>query len=266
MVDRRLCFAILAITLFVSVLHAERARNDNRQDDEEAIDFASNNDRNNEDDFIETIKRFLGKHKKTTTKAPTSDSILALITTTSASRVQSTTKDSVFGGMFGKKTSGSSISKTTGSSRTSVSRQTTKSPKDGCGLTNPCKNGGTCKTLSSGNYYCFCSQDYYGKTCDNKFMSTGAANNDRARKDHCASSPCRNGGECVGLRTTFYCRCKSPHYGISCDKKLGVKREQIDEESMASEQDLHLYERELQEDTEDLRRALANEDISENNE
>ncbi|CAF0862744.1 unnamed protein product [Adineta steineri] len=239
MVDRRLCFAILAITLFVSVLHAERARNDNRQDDEEAIDFASNNDRNNED---------------------------ALITTTSAGRVQSTTKDSVFGGMFGKKTSGSSIAKTTGSSRTSVSRQTTKSPKDGCGLTNPCKNGGTCKTLSSGNYYCFCSQDYYGKTCDNKFMSTGAANNDRARKDHCASSPCRNGGECVGLRTTFYCRCKSPHYGISCDKKLGVKREQIDEESMASEQDLHLYERELQEDTEDLRRALANEDISENNE
>jgi hypothetical protein len=50
-------------------------------------------------------------------------------------------------------------------------------------------------------------------------MSTGAANNDRSRKDHCLSAPCKNNGECVGLRTTYYCRCKLPFYGTSCDKR-----------------------------------------------
>jgi hypothetical protein len=46
MVDRRLFLVFLAVTLFVSVLHAERARNDNLQDDEEEIDFASDNNDN----------------------------------------------------------------------------------------------------------------------------------------------------------------------------------------------------------------------------
>ncbi len=41
MVDRRLCLIFFAVTLFVSVLYAERARNDNLQDEE--IDFAEDN-------------------------------------------------------------------------------------------------------------------------------------------------------------------------------------------------------------------------------
>ena len=49
MVDRRLCLALLAVTLFVTVLHAERARNDHREDDgeaeEEEQDLASDNNR-----------------------------------------------------------------------------------------------------------------------------------------------------------------------------------------------------------------------------
>lgn len=58
-----------------------------------------------------------------------------------------------------------------------------------------------------------------------EFLITGDTKNSASNyKDHCASNPCRNGGECVGLRTTFYCRCKSPNYGTICDKKIG-KRE-----------------------------------------
>ncbi|CAF1505713.1 unnamed protein product [Adineta steineri] len=169
MINRRLCFAVLAITLFVSVLHAERARNNNHQHDEEDIAFASNN----------------------------------------AGRVSPTGKGSVFGRKFGKNKSGSSVIKTAGSHRTNVSHATIKSSKDACGLTNPCKHGGTCKTLSSGRFYCFCSQNYYGRTCDNKHISAGSAKKNRARIDHCAKSPCRNQGECVGLRTTYYCRLKT---------------------------------------------------------
>jgi len=41
MVDRRLFLILLAVTLFVSVLHAERARNDDLEDEE--IDFTNEN-------------------------------------------------------------------------------------------------------------------------------------------------------------------------------------------------------------------------------
>ncbi len=112
-------------------------------------------------DVIETIKRFL-RGKTTTTKKPTSDSISALISTTPATKITPTTKSSAFGGLFNKKSSTTS----TVASRFDRTRSTTSSPKDGCGIVSPCKNGGTCKTLSSGRYYCFCPQDYYGKTCE----------------------------------------------------------------------------------------------------
>jgi hypothetical protein len=46
MVDCRLFLVFFAVTLLASVLHAERARNDNLQDDEEEIDFASDNNDN----------------------------------------------------------------------------------------------------------------------------------------------------------------------------------------------------------------------------
>jgi hypothetical protein len=52
MVDRRLFIVLLAVGLFISVLHAERARNDDLQDEEEEIDFA-NDDNNNEEGMNE---------------------------------------------------------------------------------------------------------------------------------------------------------------------------------------------------------------------
>lgn len=89
-----------------------------------------------------------------------------------------------------------------------------------------------------------------------EFITTGLDNKDRAPKDHCAKSPCFNGGECVGLRTTYYCRCKSPYYGTNCDKKF-AKREEIVDESNSSEQELTAYERDLKDDNEDLRQAIG---------
>lgn len=146
MVDRRLFLILFAVTFLISVLHAERARNDNLGD------FIDDDDDN--EDVIETIKRFLGKKKTTTTTVkPGSGAISALITTTPTS--------SIFGGASGRKTVGTSTSKY---GRT---RATVGPTKDACGAINPCKNGGTCKTLSSGRFYCFCGQDYYGKNCEN---------------------------------------------------------------------------------------------------
>jgi hypothetical protein len=181
MVERRLYLIFFALALFVSVLHGERARNDHLQDDE----FDFNDEDRGEDgrnylysieeekktyffsifqEVIDTIKRFLlGKKTTTTTQKPSSDAISALITTTPSTKTSSTTKASAFDGLFNKKSSTTS----TTTSRYNRIRSTTGSPKDACGIINPCKNGGTCKTLSSGRYYCFCTQDYYGKTCDN---------------------------------------------------------------------------------------------------
>ncbi|CAF2711934.1 unnamed protein product [Rotaria sp. Silwood2] len=262
MVDRRLLFVFIVVVLFVSVLHAERARYDNLQDEEQEID--SLNDNNYEEDLIETVKRFLGMKKKTTTPKPSSDAIIALFSATPSTGTTSATKSSIYDDKYGRKTSSSTTPRYGRYSSTSRYDRTTKSPgKDACGFTSPCEHGGTCKTLSSGRYYCFCTQDYYGKNCEHKFSSSGSSNDDRRRKDHCASSPCRNSGECVGLRTTYYCRCKTPYYGTNCDKRIS-KREEFVDESSASEQDLQEYKRDLQEDTEDLRRAIANENMLEN--
>ncbi len=49
-------------------------------------------------------------------------------------------------------------------------------------------------------------------------MYTGYNITNASKKDYCTSSPCRNAGQCVSLRTTYYYRCKTPYYGINCDK------------------------------------------------
>ena len=89
-----------------------------------------------------------------------------------------------------------------------------------------------------------------------EFITSGSANNDRGKVDHCAKAPCRNNGECVGLRTTYYCRCKLPYYGINCDKTIS-KREEVMDESDSNEQEITAYERDLQDDNDDLREAIS---------
>lgn len=53
MAARRLLVLFLVVTLFVSVLHAERARNDDLEsDEEEEIDFVNHNTDNNREGII----------------------------------------------------------------------------------------------------------------------------------------------------------------------------------------------------------------------
>lgn len=169
MLDRRLFFIFFTITLFVSVINAERARNDNLQDD-----FIDDNSDDNEY-VIDAIKRFLGKKKTTTTTgAPNTGAISALITATPKGRVKGETTRSSILDPFGKDRK--TLSTTT--SRYSRTRATSGPVKEACGVISPCKNGGTCKTLSSGKYYCFCAQDYYGKTCENSMKNYFHLNSD----------------------------------------------------------------------------------------
>jgi hypothetical protein len=58
MVDRRVFIVFLAVGLLVSVLHAERARNDDLQDEEE--DFMNDDTDSNEDgmNILNSIKIF----------------------------------------------------------------------------------------------------------------------------------------------------------------------------------------------------------------
>ncbi|CAF2503987.1 unnamed protein product [Rotaria sp. Silwood2] len=93
------------------------------------------------------------------------------------------------------------------------------------------------------------------ETIVKKFSGSGA--NSRLRKDHCARSPCQNGGDCVSLNTTYYCRCKIPYYGINCNKHLS-KREEIVDESNSSEQEFNINEDDLERH---LKQVMASEGI-----
>jgi hypothetical protein len=185
---------VVIVFLFVSTFNAECSRNDNLQD---------------EDNFVETVKRFLIQSHKKTTPKPSSDTISALVPTTT-SRMK--------GFIFQLNFFLCLIS------------------LDVCGGNNPCKNGGTCRTLPSGRHYCFCTDQYYGNTCEKsnqnllgnfflnipnsiEFKSTGYNTNNQSKKDHCSKSPCRNSGECIPTATTYFCRCKTPYYGLNCDKR-----------------------------------------------
>ena len=55
MVERRLYLILFAFALFVSVLHAERARNDHLQDDDDEFDF-NNEDRDDGRNYFYSIE------------------------------------------------------------------------------------------------------------------------------------------------------------------------------------------------------------------
>ncbi|CAF1609419.1 unnamed protein product, partial [Didymodactylos carnosus] len=204
---------ILLIAFLASLTIAERARNDRRSpinddDDDDNIDAEqefSEREEDNEDvkededeqGVVDAFKRFL-LHKKTTTVKPVTSGVLSRSFSTSTARYRPFSTTTRYGYRTSRRTS-----------------------QDKCAAGNPCKNGGSCRSLSSGSYYCFCDNNHYGKHCENTFSSNSysSSSSDKSRKDHCLSSPCKNNGECVGLRTTYYCRCKTPFYGINCDKR-----------------------------------------------
>ena len=77
-------------------------------------------------------------------------------------------------------------------------------------LSNPCKNGATCKMFTHGNrYWCDCKITYRGDHCE----VHGA----------CASNPCQNGGICRKYRNGYWCNC-SRFYGDNHCKRRGFGR------------------------------------------
>ncbi|CAF4513295.1 unnamed protein product [Rotaria sp. Silwood1] len=235
MINYRVVLIFLSVILFVSTLHGERARIDDLQDEESL---------NENEDFIEAVKRFWLKKKTSTTEKPSSDVISALVITTPSNAIVTSSRSSIFDG-FGS------------TSQYGRTRYTSSPMKNDCGLNNPCQHGGTCRTLASGRLYCLCTDEYYGNHCEKKFRFSGSDASSRLRKDHCASSPCQNEGECVPLKTTYYCRCKIPYYGINCHKQLS-KREQIVDESNSSEQEFNINEYDLERH---LKQFIDSEDI-----
>ncbi|XP_030621432.1 protocadherin Fat 1 [Chanos chanos] len=70
-------------------------------------------------------------------------------------------------------------------------------------LTNPCLNGGSCLTKTTGGYYCKCNDAYVGTHCE-------------VSKNPCASNPCLYGGTCVQTTDSYYCQCRGKYSGQRC--------------------------------------------------
>ncbi|XP_055997126.1 CRISP/Allergen/PR-1-like [Ostrea edulis] len=76
--------------------------------------------------------------------------------------------------------------------------------------TNPCKNGGTCSSVS-GNAVCKCTSGWSGNTCETK----DAAN-------PCSPNPCQNGGTCTNDSGSAKCQCSGGWSGNTCTTKANT--------------------------------------------
>lgn len=63
----------------------------------------------------------------------------------------------------------------------------------------------SCLIMADG-YYCVCSGNFTGQHCE--------------MEDHCAMSPCENGGTCYSNAFAFMCNCTSGYGGPTCETKL----------------------------------------------
>ena len=162
-------------------------------------------------------------------------------------------------------------------------------------MNNPCKNGATCRTLSSGQFYCFCTKDYYGKTCENSKTnpspSVTVSKNRSSRISHrwfeqqgsigqrslCQFSvpqcrrmrfvthhlllPMQNAILWHQLRQAYE-RCSEMHSRVDRHSLFlsGLSKR----EEMVDDEELTAFERDLEEDNDDLRQAIASEHMLEN--
>ncbi|CAF1079263.1 unnamed protein product [Didymodactylos carnosus] len=137
----------------------------------------------------------------------------------------------------------------------------------------PCLNNGICTPTGSLTYDCRCvgpwrgvtcgvgklpslvlEEVFSGTNCQTKFYQPGDTNYNQYTQSKCSPNPCRNGGTCMALTTTYYCRCRDNNYGENYFRKreylndqiLDDKREVLDAEILdakreAEEEELSNY-------------------------
>ncbi|KAF8777653.1 Matrilin-2 like protein [Argiope bruennichi] len=120
-------------------------------------------------------------------------------------------------------------------------------------LPNPCKNGGTCESVSTEEFNCTCAEGYLGKTCeiqnfciaseteedmqcengvciDSKLSKICKCNEGyfwdqeshicRGIMEPCLPNPCSNDGKCTPFSTdSFICNCSEGYYGSKCTER-----------------------------------------------
>ncbi|CAF0913025.1 unnamed protein product [Adineta steineri] len=79
----------------------------------------------------------------------------------------------------------------------------------------PCQNGGTCLNVHD-DYWCQCTNEYYGTNCQSKYYSSSNTEN------QCRPYIC-NTGQCISLSTTYYCQCPNDRYGEHCEKRFNKR-------------------------------------------
>ncbi|XP_061774732.1 protocadherin Fat 3a isoform X2 [Nerophis ophidion] len=77
---------------------------------------------------------------------------------------------------------------------------------DAC-LQQPCQNGGSCISLSSGGFSCICNRLYTGGRCELEITA-------------CVPNPCKNGGVCRAIGNAFLCSCRRGFKGQTCEKDV----------------------------------------------
>ncbi|KAJ8030427.1 Neurotrypsin [Holothuria leucospilota] len=101
----------------------------------------------------------------------------------------------------------------------------TSTGSDGQCYPNPCRNGGNCIDLGPGfPFLCLCPSGTFGPNCES-FLSTTppAFPFPTTFNGLCSPGPCRNGGSCLDLGTSYICLCQPQNYGINCELSLEVE-------------------------------------------
>ncbi|KAK6033690.1 EGF-like domain protein, partial [Ostertagia ostertagi] len=116
---------------------------------------------------------------------------------------------------------------------------------DAC-ITQPCKNGARCDTISGRDYRCICTAGYHGKNCEREIdacFGHPCLNNAVCKViqegrfkcvcpkgfkgdycetniDDCEKNKCQNGAKCIDMVNSYKCQCGPMFAGKYCEEKL----------------------------------------------